>query len=199
MNGSIMTSKHSSTSADYRQQSAHLLGGRFDSHIGEFQLLLDKIDEIRHLTQGEKDIKIPSVVVIGDQSHGKSSLLEQISGIDLPRGSGTKTRVPLELQLRHAKTEQEEKIKISTRASIDNINIDDDDSKWNNEQEIPVDKISDKIEEFTNILAGKDKNIVDKPIRLSVYRQDLVDLTLIDLPGIVRNVTNEKLPKVCHL
>lgn len=47
-------------------------------------------------------IKLPQIAVVGSQSSGKSSLLENIVGIDfLPRGSGVVTRRPLELRLKH--------------------------------------------------------------------------------------------------
>ena len=48
---------------------------------------IDLIDNLRHLGL-EKDVALPSIVVVGDQSAGKSSTLEAISGIQLPRGSG---------------------------------------------------------------------------------------------------------------
>ena len=48
------------------------------------------------------------------------------------------------------------------------------------------DKIRSKIEEFTDKLAGNNKGIVNKPIKLTVYSPEAPDLTLIDLPGITR-------------
>ena len=38
------------------------------------------------------DIDLPQIAVIGNQSAGKSSLIEAISGITLPREAGTCTR-----------------------------------------------------------------------------------------------------------
>ena len=38
------------------------------------------------------DIDLPMIAVIGSQSAGKSSLIESISGITLPRAAGTCTR-----------------------------------------------------------------------------------------------------------
>ena len=38
------------------------------------------------------DIDLPQIAVIGSQSAGKSSLIESISGITLPRAAGTCTR-----------------------------------------------------------------------------------------------------------
>lgn len=47
-------------------------------------------------------IKLPRIAVLGTQSAGKSSLLENIVGLDfLPRGEGIVTRRPLELRLVH--------------------------------------------------------------------------------------------------
>lgn len=36
----------------------------------------------------DKDVDLPSIAVVGDQSSGKSSVLEALSGVALPRGSG---------------------------------------------------------------------------------------------------------------
>ena len=45
-------------------------------------------------------IKLPQIVVIGSQSAGKSSVLENLVGHDfLPRGAGIVTRCPIILQL----------------------------------------------------------------------------------------------------
>jgi len=50
------------------------------------------------------ELDIPAIAVIGWQSAGKSSLIEAISGITLPRASGTCTRCPTECQLTHSET-----------------------------------------------------------------------------------------------
>ena len=152
-----------------------------------FQPILDKYDQTRRLIKDEKGINLMAVVVIGDQSHGKSSLLEAISGIDLPRGKGTKTRVPLEIQLRNVKNQEQERIVISSN------------NREMKEETIDQSQISEKIEQFTNALAGPNdsKQIVNKPITLTIFRKHMVDLTVIDLPGIVHNdTTNNNLPQV---
>ena len=48
---------------------------------------IDLIDSLRSLGV-EKNIALPAIAVIGDQSSGKSSVLEALSGVALPRGSG---------------------------------------------------------------------------------------------------------------
>ena len=60
--------------------------------------LLDAVDQLRSLLQSEP-IKLPTIVVVGDQSSGKSSVLEALSGVSLPRGQNITTRCPLVLRL----------------------------------------------------------------------------------------------------
>ena len=55
-----------------------------------------------HLTISLGSTRLPSIVVVGSQSSGKSSVLESIIGREcLPRGTGIVTRRPLILQLFH--------------------------------------------------------------------------------------------------
>lgn len=48
---------------------------------------IDLIDRLRSLGV-DQDLGLPAIAVIGDQSSGKSSVLEALSGVDLPKGSG---------------------------------------------------------------------------------------------------------------
>ena len=48
--------------------------------------LIDAVDQLRGILTNESNIKLPSIVVVGDQSSGKSSVLEALSGVALPRG-----------------------------------------------------------------------------------------------------------------
>ena len=53
------------------------------------------------LSQGvDKELRVPSIVVAGSQSSGKSSLIEALAGVALPRDTGTCTRTPIEVRLR---------------------------------------------------------------------------------------------------
>jgi hypothetical protein len=73
-----------------------------EAHVGP---LMDLNDRINVLTMKETKINATRIVVAGDQSHGKTSLLEALCGINLPRGEGIQTRVPLILQLRRGNEE----------------------------------------------------------------------------------------------
>ena len=109
---------------------------------------------------------------MGDQSHGKSSLLEALSGVDLPRGEDIKTRVPLLMQLRN--TVGEEYALISIQGG------------QHKPEKISLTEVADKVDEYTAKIAGTEKMVQDTPIELKVYRNDQDDLTLVDLPGITR-------------
>ncbi|KIO22294.1 hypothetical protein M407DRAFT_216700 [Tulasnella calospora MUT 4182] len=52
----------------------------------------------------QNELDLPKIVVVGSQSVGKSSLIESMSGIALPRNSGTCTRCPMECRLQQAST-----------------------------------------------------------------------------------------------
>ncbi|CAE6433884.1 unnamed protein product [Rhizoctonia solani] len=61
--------------------------------------LLDLVNRL-HNTGIQAEIDLPQICVVGSQSAGKSSLIESISGIKLPRATGTCTRCPTECRLK---------------------------------------------------------------------------------------------------
>ncbi|CAH1441033.1 unnamed protein product [Lactuca virosa] len=114
---------------------------------------------------------LPSVVVVGGQSSGKSSVLESIVGRDfLPRGSGIVTRRPLVLQLQKTEGGQE----------------------YAEFGHMPQRKFTDfslvrqEIQDETDRITGKSKQISPIPIHLSIFSPTVVNLTLIDLPGLTK-------------
>ena len=61
--------------------------------------MISLIDKLRDFNL-DQYIQLPRIAVLGEQSAGKSSLLEQIAGLNfLPRGTGIVTRRPLELRM----------------------------------------------------------------------------------------------------
>lgn len=115
---------------------------------------------------------LPSVAVVGGQSSGKSSVLESIVGRDfLPRGSGIVTRRPLVLQLHRTEEgsqEYAEFLHLSRRKFTD------------------FSLVRKEIQDETDRLTGKSKQISPVPIHLSIYSPNVVNLTLIDLPGLTK-------------
>ncbi|XP_029630841.1 interferon-induced GTP-binding protein Mx1 [Salmo trutta] len=132
---------------------------------------IDLIDSLRSLGV-EKDLALPAIAVIGDQSSGKSSVLEALSGVALPRGSGIVTRCPLELKMKRKKEGEEWHGKISYQDHEEEI-------------EDPSD-VEKKIREAQDEMAGVGVGISDDLISLEIGSPDVPDLTLIDLPGIAR-------------
>ncbi|XP_018584114.2 interferon-induced GTP-binding protein Mx3-like [Scleropages formosus] len=132
---------------------------------------IDLIDSLRSLGV-EKDLALPAIAVIGDQSSGKSSVLEALSGVALPRGSGIVTRCPLELKMKRLKDKQEWHGKISYQDITKEI---DDPSE-----------VGRLIREAQDEMAGIGVGISDDLISLEIFSPDIPDLTLIDLPGIAR-------------
>ncbi|XP_062272448.1 interferon-induced GTP-binding protein Mx-like [Scomber scombrus] len=132
---------------------------------------IDLIDRLRSLGV-DQDLGLPAIAVIGDQSSGKSSVLEALSGVDLPKGSGIVTRCPLELKMKKKKEGEKWCGKIRYR---------------NHEEEIkcPAD-VDKKIREAQNTMAGSGAGISNALISLEIASPDVPDLTLIDLPGITR-------------
>uniref|UniRef100_A0A8D1UY61 Interferon-induced GTP-binding protein Mx1 n=1 Tax=Sus scrofa TaxID=9823 RepID=A0A8D1UY61_PIG len=133
---------------------------------------IDLIDSLRALGV-EQDLALPAIAVIGDQSSGKSSVLEALSGVALPRGSGIVTRCPLVLKLKKLVNEEDEwKGKVSYRDS--EIELSDASQV---EKEVSAAQIA---------IAGEGVGISHELISLEVSSPHVPDLTLIDLPGITR-------------
>lgn len=114
---------------------------------------------------------LPSVAVVGGQSSGKSSVLESVVGRDfLPRGSGIVTRRPLVLQLHKIEggTEYAEFLHAPKKRFTDFASV------------------RKEIADETDRITGKSKQISNIPIHLSIYSPNVVNLTLIDLPGLTK-------------
>lgn len=126
-------------------------------------------------------IELPAIVVVGDQSSGKSSVLESLSGIALPRGGGLVTRCPLELALRRGEVES---------AVLSYTDPHDKSKEITNH--IRLDEIPHAVIAATENLAGKNSGLVPALISLKVTKPEAPDLTLIDLPGIVRNPVGDQ-------
>lgn len=144
-----------------------------DTYDEKVRPLMDKIDQVRSVLSGDvvDGIVFPTVVVVGDQSSGKSTLLEALSMIELPKGSGIVTRCPLVLRLRKST----ESNVYHLQGEKSRVRLDPD--------ELDIRKY---IEDETIKLAGKKKMIVTKMIELEIEGPSFRDLTVVDLPGIAR-------------
>merc|ERR1719322_2319123 len=114
-------------------------------------------------------IDLPQIAVVGGQSAGKSSVLENFVGKDfLPRGSGIVTRRPLILQLINGPNEYGEFLHAKGQKFMD------------------FTAIRKEIEDETDRVTGSNKGISNLPINLRVYSPHVLNITLIDLPGLTK-------------
>eukprot|EP00111_Clytia_hemisphaerica_P002853 TCONS_00008044-protein len=185
--------------------------------------IINKLQDVFN-TVGSEAIQLPQIVVVGSQSSGKSSVLENIVGRDfLPRGSGIVTRRPLILQLIHIPRSAVDQARIEQQPHNEEENNDNfydteesDGLSEGNEEE---DKIQEEKKNFpsgeepnewgrflhtkekkyynfetirqeiineTQRIAGDNKGISDQPISLKIYSPNVVNLTLVDLPGMTK-------------
>uniref|UniRef100_A0A8C0UXX8 Dynamin-1-like protein n=1 Tax=Cyanistes caeruleus TaxID=156563 RepID=A0A8C0UXX8_CYACU len=135
------------------------------------------------------------------QSSGKSSVLESLVGRDLlPRGTGVVTRRPLILQLVHVSPEDGRKGAGDENGKCDprrvspfwNENSKVDAEEWGkflhtkNKIYTDFDEIRQEIESETERISGNNKGISPEPIHLKIFSSNVVNLTLVDLPGMTK-------------
>lgn len=145
-----------------------------DAGDGMMMTLTKKMIEIRNILQKAsipEAVQLPSIVVIGSQSSGKSSVLEAIVGHEfLPKGGNMVTRRPIELTL------------INTPGTLD---------EYGEFSDLENGRVSDfsgiqKTLMDLNLAVSEAECVSDDPIRLKIYSPNIPDLSLIDLPGYIQ-------------
>lgn len=136
--------------------------------------LVDIINRLQDVfaASDSSGIDLPQIVVVGAQSAGKSSVLENIVGKSfLPRGTGIVTRCPLVLQLVHTPDKK-----------------DDFATFQHNKNKVFLDykSICKEIEAETARIAGKNKGVCSTSINLKIHSPTFLNLTLVDLPGLTK-------------
>eukprot|EP00903_Cladosiphon_okamuranus_P010659 g10077.t1 len=168
-------------------------------HDRDVRPWLDLVDELR--AHGiSQDLPLPQIAVMGDQSCGKSSVLEAISGIPFPRGSGLVTRCATQLIMKSSPKGSPWK----ASASIPEQEQQQSNSRWRmgkssggSLESVKGPRSASTPEELTKVIedlqdaltAGDQGAFSTETISVQVQAPGLPDLTLIDLPGIVRTAT----------
>lgn len=131
----------------------------------EIRSILNKVDSASaHLT-------LPSIVVIGSQSSGKSSVLESIVGKEfLPKGSNMVTRRPIELTLVNTPNSKEITADFPTQRQY---NIKD------------FKEVKRLLMEL-NMAVPSSEAVSEEPIQLTIKSSRVPDLSLVDLPGYIQ-------------
>uniref|UniRef100_A0A3Q2DK74 Dynamin-2 n=1 Tax=Cyprinodon variegatus TaxID=28743 RepID=A0A3Q2DK74_CYPVA len=143
--------------------------------------LINKLQDAFSSIGQSVNLDLPQIAVVGGQSAGKSSVLENFVGRDfLPRGSGIVTRRPLILQLVNNKAEYAEFLHCKGKKFVD------------------FDEVRAEIEAETDRITGSNKGISPIPINLRVYSPHVLNLTLIDLPGMTKVAVGDQPPDIEH-
>ncbi|XP_039651781.1 dynamin-2-like isoform X2 [Perca fluviatilis] len=143
--------------------------------------LINKLQDAFSSIGQSCNLDLPQIAVVGGQSAGKSSVLENFVGRDfLPRGSGIVTRRPLILQLVNSKVEYAEFLHCKGRKFVD------------------FDEVRLEIEAETERITGSNKGISPIPINLRVYSPNVLNLTLIDLPGMTKVAVGDQPQDIEH-
>ncbi|KAK4200030.1 P-loop containing nucleoside triphosphate hydrolase protein [Triangularia verruculosa] len=157
---------------------------------GDQRALLDLIDKLQFAQLD--NVKLPQIVVVGDQSAGKSSVLEAITGTPFPRDAGACTRFATEIRLRRAPQASitvsvipdrnrpfPEQERLRQFGGMVNTNM-----PFEQLMRSAVDLIAPK--NIPGRFAARDILVVEK------RGPDMPLLTLVDLPGLVRNANNDQ-------
>ncbi|KAK7246701.1 hypothetical protein RIF29_41571 [Crotalaria pallida] len=138
--------------------------------------LVNRLQDIFSRVGSQSTIDLPQVAVVGSQSSGKSSVLEALVGRDfLPRGNDICTRRPLVLQL------------VQTKRKPDGS-----EEEYGEFLHLPGKRFFDfadirrEIQAETDREAGGNKGVSDKQIRLKIFSPNVLDITLVDLPGLTK-------------
>ena len=158
----------------------------------EQQTLLDEIDNLR--LQGISEfVFLPQIVVCGDQSSGKSSVLEAISGVPFPRSDTLCTRFATEVILREA----------TAAEAVVSIVPNQDASDADRERLLAYRETLQQLEDFPNLIerakskmgitttgTSFSKNI----LRVEISGQGKPKLTIVDLPGLIHSESRHQSP-----
>ncbi|RJE19220.1 dynamin GTPase [Aspergillus sclerotialis] len=158
--------------------------------------LLDKIDELRVIGIGGL-VELPQLIVCGNQSSGKSSVLEAISRVRFPAKSNICTRFATEVVLRRNPSS---KIKISIepgpsrkdeeeRRNLRSFTYD----KFSNGNDLP--DLLKEAKERMGITESFDSGFSDDVLKVEIWGPEKPELTLVDLPGLYYSTSEDQGPQ----
>ncbi|KAG9073799.1 hypothetical protein FRC06_011147 [Ceratobasidium sp. 370] len=168
--------------------------------------ILETLSSLRSLGLTQA-LDLPQIAVIGSQSAGKSSLIEALCRIKLPRSTGTCTRCPIEFRSQHAEHGWRAQVYIKLEME------DQGRSRWAEEIAFgdtleDADLVEERIKQAQLAVLNPriDRAVFLRgdpgpPGGLSFTRnrvvvrisgQDLADLSFVDLPGIISNTADQR-------
>ncbi|KAF9444432.1 hypothetical protein P691DRAFT_763392 [Macrolepiota fuliginosa MF-IS2] len=166
---------------------------------------------------------LPKIVVIGSQSAGKSSLIEAVTGITVPRDSGTCTRCPMECTMTSLGTSWTCTISLRYEGGIEDarggsrpqrfgpadITNKRDVELWLRRAQAAVlstdtdkaqweTKSADEIKQAIRAGAGM-RMFTEDTIVVDIQDKDVTDLSFVDLPGLIQNSDEQSIELIKSL
>lgn len=162
-------------------------------------MLMDIIDKLR--SKGiNRYVNLPQIIVCGDQSSGKSSVLQAISGMSFPTKDSLCTRFATELILRHTDdTEGTCRVTISPGAD----RSDEERKRLEEFQyfEIPdqdnIGELVDKAKDAMGVGNDTGRTFCKDVLRIELSGLTQPHLTIVDLPGLFRE--HKRVPRASVL
>ncbi|KXT04153.1 hypothetical protein AC578_40 [Pseudocercospora eumusae] len=163
----------------------------------EYRRILDMVDRLR--TCGlDSILPLPQLVVCGDQSAGKSSVLEAITEVPFPRKENLCTRFATEIVLRRDTRET-----VHTAINPDPARTDAEKAKLSDFKETITDlqELPDLIEKATDLMGLNETSATDHSstrafsrdvLRVEISGPGRPQLTLVDLPGLILSANKEQ-------
>lgn len=141
-------------------------------------------------------VSLPQLVVCGDQSTGKSSILERLSGIPFPRKDGLCTRFATEIVLQHSDAPVKTAVTIRPHASRDAASrkvLESFRETFSASDSVDLPGI---IEEAGKLMFQGNNNhgkaFTLDPLHIKVTGATNLRLTIVDLPGLIAVPNNEQ-------
>ncbi|KAJ6564726.1 P-loop containing nucleoside triphosphate hydrolase protein [Mycena capillaripes] len=167
--------------------------------------MLDLVNRL-HNTGVQIDIDLPQIAVIGSQSAGKSSLIESISGITLPRAAGTCTRCPTECRLARSDTPWKCTVELRFITDKNGQSLGQPRNEAFGEPIFDKSEVEDRIRRAQRAILNPSKpartfledddedaaevSFSTNYISLQISGPELADLSFVDLPGLIASVSS---------
>ncbi|KAL4948261.1 P-loop containing nucleoside triphosphate hydrolase protein [Aspergillus filifer] len=174
-----------------------------DLHNEKRARILSIIDKLRELGVSES-VSLPQLVVVGDQSSGKSSLLEGLTGLSFPVASDLCTRFATQIVMRRAPAHEagakitiipgptaqmdedlEKRLKEFERVLAENQFGSEDFAKVFDEAADVMGIPGPSATELENI----DKRFSDDILKIELSGPEQSHLSVVDVPGLFHNAT----------
>ncbi|KAH7012256.1 interferon-induced GTP-binding protein Mx [Microdochium trichocladiopsis] len=164
----------------------------------EQRKVLDAITDLRKCGL-DSILSLPDIVVCGDQSAGKSSVLEALTEIPFPRNDNLCTRFATEISLRRAVADSltVKVVPDSARPEKDQIRIKEFSECITDISDLPI--VIDAATRVMDITTDRDDNAQAADARKSAFSKDTLSieisgpsrpqLTVIDIPGLIQSST----------